>query len=188
MKLTGRLFLVLVAALALASAASAKEVTNAQACGSGDDCAPLGDQRSVMLILNSGGKITNPPRLGSYYRLDFVFGVRGSPDYDAFADLYVSSKGLVGSADEFGHVIWWRVPSPGRAVIEHAITKLQPFSAPAAWPTSTDEPILTPKPMSVSAGRMKWTPWLFAAVVLLLALGVGGVFARRLHVRRLSTA
>jgi len=187
-RLSGTFLLVLAAALALAAAASAKEIQNAQACGP-DQCGDL-DKDGTMLILNSGGSVSQPPPTAAYYRLDFVFAEPGTPDHHAFSHLFVPSKGLVGFGDENGGVAWFPIYGQALDTVRQATRDVQPFAAPATWPTSIDDPIFMP-PTTVSpapANGTDWRPWAVGFALVLLALAVGAVLARRTRVRRPETA
>jgi hypothetical protein len=193
MKLTA-LLIGIVAALAVASAASAKELTSAQACGIDDECAPLQDLRSAMMILESGGSMSPPPPSAPYYRLDFTIDT-GGPEHHGFSGVYVPSKGLIATgANPNGTINWFPVYGQAMNVIQQAVRDLRPFPAPAAWPNWIGDPVSapannpTPKPAPVADEGTNWTPWLVAAGIVLLALTAGGLLARRLRVGRPTTA
>ena len=187
-RLAAHFLLVLAAVLALAGTASAKELQTAQACGP-DQCGGMDDDGS-MLILNSGGSVSQPPPTADYYRLDFVFAEPGTPDRHAFSHLYVPSKGLIGFGDENGGVAWFPVYGQALDTIRQATRDVQPFAAPATWPTSIDDPIFTPGTTSSPApeGGTNWQPWALGIALLLVALAAGSVFARRTRIRRPTTA
>lgn len=187
-RLAAHFLLVLAAALALAATASAKEIQTAQACGP-DQCGDL-DKDGTMLILNSGGSVSQPPPTAEYYRLDFVFAEPGTPDHNAFSHLFVPSTGLVGFGDETGGVAWFPIYGQALDTIRQATRDVQPFAAPAAWPTSIDDPIFSPgEPSSPApANGTNWRPWAVGLGLVLLALAVGALLARRTRVRRPTTA
>jgi hypothetical protein len=188
-RLAAHLLLVLAAALALAPTAAAKELQTAQACGPNGDCAAM-DKDGTMLLLNSGGSVTPPPPTAEYYRLYFVFAEPGASDHNAFSHLFVPSKGLVGFGDENGGVAWFPVYGEALDAVRNATRNLEPFAAPAAWPTSIEDPIFSPgEPSSPApANGTNWRPWAVGLGLVLLALGVGAVLARRTRVRRPTTA
>jgi hypothetical protein len=187
-RLAAHFLLVVVAALALAATASAKEIQTAQACGP-DQCGDL-DKDGTMLILNSGGSVSQPPPTAEYYRLDFVFAEPGTPDHNAFSHLFVPSKGLVAFGDENGGVAWFPIYGQALDTVRQATRDVQPFAAPAAWPTSIDDPIFK-LPVTASAAPSDgttWRPWAVGIALALLALAVGALLARRTRVRRPETA
>jgi hypothetical protein len=178
-----------VASLAVAAAASAKELKSAQVCGLDEECAPMRDRSGVESITNFSSP-SQPPPTAPYFRLDFVYGEPGSPDRNAFSHLYVPSRDLVAAGGEVaGTIVWFPVTSAGLAAIRGATAGLKPFAAPSAWPSSIDDPMFRPSPTSPVAGDARdWTPWLLAAAALLAAAGSGGVLARRLRIRRPKAA
>ena|SRR5215210_567926 len=191
MKLTVHLFIALIAALALAASASAKELKSAQVCGVDDQCAPLQDRDGTNAITNFTSP-SPPPPTAPYYRLDFVYGEAGGPDINAFSHLFVPSKNLVAAGGETaGTIVWFPVSGAALEVIRNAAADLQPYAAPVAWPSSIDDPIFTPttnpKPSPVGEAARDWTPWLVGAAAILLALAAGGLLARRMRVRRPRT-
>ena len=191
MKLTVHLLIALLAALALAASASAKELKSAQVCGLGDQCAPLDDRNGANAITNFTSP-SPPPPTAPYYRLEFVYGEPGSPDHNAFSHLFVLSKNLVAAGGETpGTIIWFPVSGAALDVIRDAVGDIRPYAAPAAWPKSIDDPIFTPtsnpKPAPVNDDGTNWTPWLVGAAAILLALAAGAFFARRMRVRRPRT-
>lgn len=193
MKLTV-LLIGVVAALALAAGAGAKELTSAEACGVDDECAPIHDLRAAMMILESGGSMSPPPSAAPFYRLDFTIDI-GGPEHHGFSGVYVPSKGLLATGtDESGTVSWYPVYGAAMDVIRQAVRDLEPFPTPAAWPSWIGDPVSrpasepAPPPAAVADDRADWTPWLIAAGIALLALSCGGFLARRLRLRRPRTA
>lgn len=187
-RLAAHFLLVLAAAMALAATASAKEIQTAQACGP-DQCGDL-DKDGTMLILSSGGSVSQPPPTAEYYRLDFVFAEPGTPDHNAFSHLFVPSKGLVGFGDENGGVAWFPIYGQALDTVRQATRDVQPFAAPPAWPTSIGDPIFKP-PATVTPAASdgtNWRPWALGSALVLLVLAVGALLARRTRVRRPETA
>jgi hypothetical protein len=187
-RLAAHFLLVLAAAMALAATASAKEIQTAQACGP-DQCGDL-DKDGTMLILNSGGSVSQPPPTAEYYRLDFVFAEPGTPDHNALSHLFVPSKGLVGFGDENGGVAWFPIYGQALDTVRQATRDVQPFAAPLAWPTSIGDPIFKP-PATVSpapSDATNWRPWALGSALVLLVLAAGALLARRTRVRRPETA
>jgi hypothetical protein len=176
--------------LALAAPASAKELTSAQVCGSGDECAPLNDRRTAESITDYGSASPPPPK-APYYRLDFVYN-DGGVDRNAFSNLFVPSRNLVATGGPTADSIaWYPVSGAALELIRKAAADLEPYATPAAWPRSIDDPIFTPSPMTRAAAAddaTNWTPWLVAIAALFLALAAGGLLARRLRVRGPRTA
>jgi hypothetical protein len=173
-----------IAVLALAPTAAAKNITMARACGP-DECVALPD-RQVMEILNSGGSVSTPPPTAPYVRLDFTFD-GGGPDENSLSHLFVPSAGLIGANGETRQALLWFendgvITERFRQVIGH----LEPFAAPDAWPRNLDSGWTNYAPLADEGTN--WRPWAFALGVAMIALSVGGLLARRLRLRRLTTA
>jgi hypothetical protein len=189
-RLVAPFLLVLAAALALTSTAAAKELTTAQACGLDGQCEAM-DKDGSMLILSSGGSVSQPPpTTEAYYRVEYVFDSPDGSEHHSFSHLFVPSTGLVGMGDEVGGVAWFPVYGHALETLREATRDLQPFSAPAAWPTSIEDPIFTPGRAASPAPDtgIDWRPWALAAGLVLLALAAGGFLARRMRVRRPTMA
>ena len=188
-RLAAVLMLVFATALALASTAAAKELSTAQACGPAGDCAAM-DKDGTMLLLNSGGSVSQPPPTAEYYRLDFVFAEPGTSDHNAFSHLFVPSKGLVGFGNEIGGVAWFPVYGQALDAVRNATRDLSPFAPPEAWPTTIDDPIFTPGATSGRAASdgMNWRPWALGAALVLLVLACGAFLSQRTRVRRPTAA
>jgi hypothetical protein len=66
--------------------------------------------------------------------------------------------------------------------MEQAARDLEPFAAPAAWPTSYRNPIFSRTPQAKASGDgANWLPWL----VVVPAIAAAALFARRLLALRL---
>jgi hypothetical protein len=176
------LLVLLIVSLALAASAAAKNLTVAQVCGP-DDCAPL-DRQSVMPLLGGSGSQSPPP--AAYYRLDFTFETPDGVERRSISHLYVPSAHLVAAGGEVGEVVWFPVKGATLKLLDRATREVEPFGAPAAWPTSIGDPVFTPagaKAPSAGAGT-NWTAWLLATVAFLSALAAASLFARRLRGRQ----
>jgi hypothetical protein len=172
------------AGFALASSAAAKNITKAQACGE-DECVALED-RQVMEILNSGGAVSKPPPTAPFIRLDFTFD-GGGPDENSFSHIFVPSTGLIGAGGETQQaLLWFENDGVITARFRAVVRGLEPYPAPSAWPRNLDAP-------SGWTGyapdeSTNWRPWAFAVGAAMIALSIGGLLARRLRVRRPTTA
>jgi hypothetical protein len=194
MRLSSHLFIALLGAfvlslvaLVIASAANAKELKSAQVCGLDEECVPMGDRGAVESITNFSSPAPPPPT-AAYYRLDFVYGAPGGRDRNAFSNLFVPSRNLIATGGPTADTIaWFPVTGAGLDLIRRSISRLQPFAAPDAWPSSIDDPLFRVTKPSTAADRgTNWTPWLlFGAAGLLLGAALG---ARRIRVRHALTA
>jgi len=196
MKLRVPLVLVSALALGVVPTAAAKDLTNAEACGS-SGCATLQrDDKGDGLIALRGptGPTASAPERAAYYRLSFTFG----PGFDAgpkqtLTTLYVPAANLVGAPGMSpGSVEWF--PAPGGVIerVQAAISDLEPYSPPTTWSAALQTPpsvYLVPSSVTTTSEGRDWTPWLVAAAALILALGGVGFVARRIRPRvTLSTS
>jgi hypothetical protein len=180
------LVIAVVAGLALAPAAVAKNITKAQACGP-DECVALQD-RQVMEILNSGGSVSKPPPSAPYLRLDFTFD-GGGPNENSFSHLFVPSTGLIGANGETQQaLLWFENDGVITERFRQVIRGLEPYPAPNTWPRNLDAPSgwTGYAPLADDAGN--WRPWAFALGTAMIALSIGGLLARRMRVRGPTTA
>jgi hypothetical protein len=175
--MAANLLLTILVAFVVAAAASAKTLTSAQLCGA-DECAPLNDRQSVMTIL--GGSGWQPPPTDAYYRFDVTFETM------THSYLYVPSAGLVAAEGPVGDVVWYPARGDARDMLAQAGRDLEPFAAPAKWPTAFADPIFTHSSPTPSVESRNWTPWLVAAAILLVTLAAAAFLARRLVALRLS--
>jgi hypothetical protein len=174
------------AGLALAPTAAAKSITMARACGP-DECVALAD-RQVMEILNSGGSVSKPPPSAPYVRLDFTFDEGGS-DENSFSHIFVPSTGLIGANGETQQaLLWFENDGVITERFRRTISRLRPFAAPNAWPRNLDEPSSWTNYAPLADDGTNWRPWAFALGAAMVVLSLGGLLARRLRLRRLTTA
>lgn len=162
-----------IATPALASGASAKNMTLAQACGP-DDCVPLQDRHALTTLLGGGG--SKPPSTAPYYRLDFTFESPDGAQRVTHSSLYVPSRQLAATEGSSRDVVWFPVDRAAVGLVERAARDVEPFAAPAAWPTSYGDPIIsrTLETRAQDEGA-NWLPWL----VVVPAIAAAALFARR---------
>lgn len=185
-KLTVHLLIALIASLALASTATAKNLT-AQACGD-DGCASIGDFGVPRLILASGGSVAPAPATTEYYVLDFT-SAAGDGEH-GFSTLFVPSKGLVGAnAESPGELAWHPIDGAALDAVRDAVRDLGPFAGPARWEGEIKSPERLPFSTPVASDSERdGAPWLTEAAAVTVALGAGALLARRLRMRRPTTA
>jgi hypothetical protein len=169
------LLVVAIAALAMASGASAKNMTVAQACGP-DDCVRLEDRQAVTTLLGGGG--STPPPTAVYYRLDFTFESPDGAQRVTHSSLYVPLTHLAATEGRTGDVVWFPVDRAAAGLMDRATRDLQPFAAPSAWPTRYADRVFTRTTRTAAGNEAGWTPWLLAGVAVLLALGLGAFLAQ----------
>jgi hypothetical protein len=172
--------------LALAPTAAGKDITMARACGP-DECVALAD-RQVMEILNSGGSVSKPPPSAPYVRLDFTFD-EGGPDENSFSHIFVPSTGLIGANGETQQaLLWFENDGVITERFRRTISRLQPFAAPSTWPRNLDKPGGWTNYAPLADEGTNWRAWAFTLGAAMVALSLGGLLARQLRLRRLTTA
>jgi hypothetical protein len=163
-------FLVAAAALVLAPPAAAKEGgAGYEVCGP-DACASIDHGSDSVVILDSGSE-SPPPPPGPYYRIDYK-------EQHAVPYYFRPDRQLVGAKlGTNGEISWYRIDGTSALHRLNAATaKLEPYAvASTSGGTAPDTGI-------------DWRPWALAAGLVLLALAAGGFLARRMRVRRPTTA
>jgi hypothetical protein len=191
-KLVPATILAAVLALSLTPLAAAKELTKAQVCGR-SGCAALprdeGGDGLIQLRGSEGRQVVTAPKPAPYYKLVWEYATPGDVPVRN-ATLYVPSADLVvANGMRPGQVEWFGAAESVLAKVRSSSRKLEPFSAPAQWPTaiaaSADPPhVATAPPRD---GR-EWLPWALAAVAVLAAIAIASLLARRLRLHRLRAA
>jgi hypothetical protein len=168
-----------IATLALASGASAKNMTLAHACGP-DECVPLQDRQALTTLLGGGG--SQPPSTAPYYRLDFTFESPDGGQRVTHSSLYVPSRQLAATEGPSRDFVWFPVDRAAAGLMERAARDLEPFAAPSGWPTSYGDPIFSRTPQAkATRDGANWLPWL--VVVPVIAAAVALLARRRLALR-----
>jgi hypothetical protein len=184
--------LTVVAALALAGPASAKEVAKVKVCGT-SGCHETSDKHKIAGIGGGGTNAGPPTSRSSFYKVTLT--IRAEKNYhDSFTISYLPSQQLMRNAGgPDGVPTWFTVDAKTAALYDSLASGLQAFpasrlpkiSAPAA---RVDEIVTPPAPIPPVADTGGGFPWL----VLILAGGgllvvttvVGG--HRRIRARRAS--
>jgi hypothetical protein len=149
---------VLLASLAVPTAAAAKGLATVTVCGPAD-CVRLED-REVAARVASPQETVDPPAPAAYYRVQIAF--EGG---DGYSTLFVPSQELI--ATNAGGLLWYLPRTEALRSLQAAARDLESHAAPRAWPRyiETTGPQATP----ASTSRFGWS-WLLAVV----ALVVGG--------------
>jgi hypothetical protein len=124
------LVVTIVAGLAAAPAAQAKEVQAVQVCGAAD-CFTFdrGNARGkLMLLAELGPSAAAPARAAGWYRLRTRIGGHGMKPV-VFTSAYLPGAGLVRVDDEGGGYGWYRVNADVRPVLRNVASRLAPRPA-----------------------------------------------------------
>jgi hypothetical protein len=152
------------AVLALAPAASAKELKSATICGT-NGCKTVTDPERLR-ELPLGGQTTAPaPSPAAFYTVGFRIAMGRAEDH-RLRMLYVPSKTIV-AWEVYGDVTWAPVYGEAIDAMATATSGLEPFRAPIAWPTDIRR--VTPGP---APAGFDW-PLVYGSLLAAFALGLG---------------
>jgi hypothetical protein len=158
--------LVVLASLALPTAAAAKGLATVTVCGP-QECVQLED-RELAARVASPQETVDPPAPAAYYRVRIAFDGR-----DGYSTLFVSSEKLI--ATNAGGLLWYVPRTDALRSLQAAVSGLEAHEAPAAWPRYIEA--VDPQATSArSTGRFDWS-WLLAALAL-VAVGTAFLVAR----------
>jgi hypothetical protein len=185
--------LTVVAALALAGPASAKEAVKAKVCGA-SGCHETTDKHKLAGIVD-GGSNAGPPKSGSpFYKVTLY--IRAGDARDQFTIAYLPSQKLIKGEGPDASAAWSSVNDTTAAFYAGLIGDLKPFPASklgkiSGPPTAQVAEVVTPPapvpPVPDTGGGFPWLVVILAGTaVLALAAVVGG--RRRMRARRSSPA
>jgi hypothetical protein len=183
--------LTVVAALALAGPASAKEVSKLKVCGA-SGCHETSDKR-LLAGFGDGGSNTGPPKSRSpFYNVTIT--VKAGKEHDKWTIAYLPAQHLIRTQDPTEGQAWLVADSGAVALYTKLIGGLQPFPAsrlPKIEPiTAKVDEVVTPavEIPPVVADDGAGFPWLVVTLAgggfLVLAAAVSG--RRRMRSRRAS--
>jgi hypothetical protein len=153
------------AALALAPAAGAKEIKEAQICGA-DGCTTVNDEGDRALLV-SGGPPRTPPTAAPFYAVRITMD-EGGEQAGRFEAAAVPRKGALRGGDG----TWMQMPAVMARVVERYAAGHRPY--PAARLAGA-APAAPPAESSAGEGVL----WPEGALLALALLGAAGVLARR---------
>lgn len=171
------------AALCIASPATAKEIEQVKACGA-DGCKTVksvGSDAHELLPADGG----TTPELAPFYKLAIGLGDGSGRVFDSFDVLWAPSIGMIASEETPSP--YWRTASPAARRIAERLTKgLVPYPAadmPVALPApKVDETVTTETAAATGGGG--GSPWALLAVGCVVA--AGGAFALRRRALRID--
>lgn len=124
-----RLALVLLASLALASPAAAKELQSVSICGV-SSCTTYEDEKTATLLAHMGESSGRAAAPGAYYVVTFTGDAQG--EQFGWKSFYVPGAELWASFDDMYGLVRWSTASPSAARVLDAATRgLEPFPAPS---------------------------------------------------------
>jgi hypothetical protein len=169
----GTLLVVTVAALVLAAAAEAKEVSAAKVCGA-SGCLTTEDEDQLRGIPLGGDAPVEPPPTGEFYWIDVTVD-EGRQDHH-FGFYYVPAARRIGGNGEYpGSLSWFPVyDSP---VLDELVKGIEPFPALESWPTAVKSPGQLPVATEATDEGRSWLPWAILAAAIVAAGAVVAVIA-----------
>ena len=154
--------------LAAAPAAAAKEITNAEVCGSGGACQSVDDEAGRLALAESGPPMSPPPR-APYYEISARFE---HGDESATVGFVAVPRHR---AVRYSDGNWYEMTAAQAAVIRETTGDAKPLRAAGLIGAApAPDPKSQPAPAS-DGGNLLWPE----GVLLALALGVAGVFLVR---------
>jgi opacity protein-like surface antigen len=173
------LVVTVLASLAAAPAAQAKEVQAVQVCGATDcftfDRGNAGGK--LELLAELGPAAEAPPQAAGWYRLRTRIGGHGMKPV-AFTNAYVPSANLIRVDDEGGGgYAWYEVNADVRPVLRNVASRLAP--RPAASLRVSDIAPGVPGPTATAAARESGAGSAWLVVLLAAAAGSAALLAVR---------
>jgi hypothetical protein len=183
------------AALALASPATAKELTRVTVCGERDECAVIDDPERLRLVPLGGSTSVAPPPLQPFYVMTLTIEHGGDAE-EGLSVYYVRDANLLAANRVTpGKLVWLPIDDPrSRRLMRDVVAGIEPHPAPSTWPRELkstyrvipdDElgdvqvPSAAP-PVRQSRDESRSAYWVAAAIAL-------GLAAATLLLRRLAS-
>lgn len=124
--------LLVLAALALAAPALAKEPQSATVCGP-EGCATTNDRQGLMNLMNGNGSVP-PPAAGDYYKVTMTIDVPPDAGVAPKVEWWYTASG--GGAlrsvekDPSGVTAWYPLTATGKALMARVTSGVEPFALP----------------------------------------------------------
>lgn len=196
--------LLVIAALAYAAPAAAKELTKITTCGQGDRCASITEADQLRQVPMGGATAVPAPPQQPFYTLQLTIDHGDESDYLLIYYL-PRAELLAANGAEPGTMVWLPITDPqGREILRRATKDLDAFPAPNVWPRELkshyrvipdDQLPAAASPTSAAAGPERNAAesadehtgasvvWLYATVSAGLAVLASLLYARRKHGR-----
>jgi hypothetical protein len=191
------LFAVILGMLSAPAAASAKEISQVQVCGSHGQCTTYdtSDFKSLMFMAQDAGPTDPPAAAAPWYRVRFTVDEREhGGGYERWTVGYVPSAGSLRVRDDAGGFTWVALTTRAAAALERAARAVPALPAARLTGVGAEPPAASAGEPGASADRAAATseragrsaPWdWIAAVTLAAALlltALRRTVARRRHV------
>jgi len=164
----------LAAAAAFASSATAKQIKQVVVCGAaGCETLEGGDRPARPEALILGNDETSPPSASAFYTIKIV-----TAEGNSWTEVYVPAAHKVRSLAPVGPQVWWPIPADQEPVFQNAVRHVRPYP-PGAFPGPNDRTIRTP----VDPRGTAWWPIAVGVAFALCALGAVAAVIRRRRLR-----
>jgi len=130
--------LVIVAALALPTAAAGKEVSSMAVCASGG-CHTIKDRAALHGFMNGGYETIAPDRAGPFFKVNVRMTHDGEPA-GQFTVQYLRAANLLRAGSDLGEIVWTRPAGTTARALRRAARGLRPYPATELGPLSEPSP------------------------------------------------
>jgi len=147
------------AALALAGAAPAKEVSSLQVCGA-DACNTVTDRDTLIRFEESAGSYdvhTGAAAPAEYYVLRVTVDA-GDGGQVAWENYYVPEARVLRGTDEYGRALWRRAPKAERTLLDSIATGVRPYPVPDVTKATVGRKTAANPASYLDLYRLKRTP------------------------------
>jgi LPXTG-motif cell wall-anchored protein len=170
------------AALALPSAASAKEVRSLTVCGT-DGCEKVTDHAALKGFMEGGYETLSPEEPGPFFNVKVAMRDEGE-DAGGWTVQYLRAANLIRAEAEYGKDVWTRPAGVTAEALRDAARGLQPYPAEKLGPVREPPPAAVEDPPArvsrpASGGGSSHLALAGGGATAAIVLLAGGLVARR---------
>jgi LPXTG-motif cell wall-anchored protein len=170
------------AALALPTAASAKEVAALTLCGT-DGCQRITAHAALQGFMNGGYETLPPKQAGTFFSVKVAMRHAGD-DAGGWTVEYLPAANLIRATGDFSEHVWTRPAGATAHALRKAARGLQPYSAEKLGPVREPPPVAVEDPPArvsrpASGGGSSHVALAGGGATAVIALLAGGLVARR---------
>jgi len=170
------------AALALPTAASAKEVAALTLCGT-DGCQRITAHAALQGFMNGGYETLPPKQAGPFFSVKVAMRHAGD-DAGGWTVEYLPAANLIRATGDFSKHVWTRPAGATAHALRKAARGLQPYSAEKLGPVREPPPVAVEDPPArvsrpASGGGSSHVALAGGGATAVIALVAGGLVARR---------
>ena len=170
------------AALALPTAASAKEVAALTVCGT-DGCQKITAHTALQGFMNGGYETLAPKQAGPFFTVKATMRAAGE-DAGGWTVQYLRAANLIRTDADYGKHVWMRPAGATARALRKAARGLQPYPAEKLGPVREPPPVAVEDPPArvsrpASGGGSSHVALAGGGATAAIALLAGGLMARR---------